>query len=291
MEQPPACIITRYDCDKDRDKIKELIDLANEQQDRDHGFISIFPWLGGCDLAPRHYVAQKADGTICGWMTVIPREDGGMKYYYLSEISVIRTPDPSYKGVGIRLQKTLVEDGTKEGMDFIYLYPLTPEVAETYVKKWGYKQLDPSLEHLFYKLKKDPTKAIIEKMKPNDSRRRFIAEAWKYLSGNKETEAIYKENRRNLLITDDLDLINDLKDALGTVQMYEVWEDDPNTDPNILAGIPSIEDRRQLIANVFIRAKEQPPKLQSLPGGRRTRRQAKRRKTLRKRNRRSQRKV
>ena len=277
MEQP-ACIITRYDCDKDRDKIKELVDLANEQQDRDHGFISIFPWLGGCDLAPRHYVAQKADGTICGWMTVIPREDGGMKYYYLSEISVIRTPDPSYKGVGIRLQKTLVEDGTKEGMDFIYLYPLTSEVAETYVKKWGYKQLDPSLEHLFYKLKKDPTKAIIEKMKPNDSPRRFIAEAWKYLSGNKETEALYNEKRRNLRITDDL--INELKDVLGTLQMYEVWEDDPSTDPDLLAEIPPVEKRRQMIASVFRRA-----------GGRRTRRQAKRRKTLRKRNRRLQRKV
>lgn len=272
-----ACIITRYDCDKDGEKIKELIDLANEQQDRDHGFISIFPWLGGCDLAPRHYVAQKEDKTICGWMTVIPREDGGMKYYYLSEISVIRTPDPSYKGVGIRLQKTLVEDGTKEGMDFIYLYPLTPEVAKTYVEKWGYKQLEPSLEHLFYKLKKDPTKAVIEKMKPNDNPRRFVSEAWKLMSGDKETKALFGQKRRNLIANEEL--INELKDVLGTVQMYEVWEDDPSTDPDTLAQIPSIEERRQMIADVFKRA-----------GGRRTRRQAKRRKTQRKRNRRLQKK-
>lgn len=277
MEQP-ACIITRYDCDKDGEKIKELVDLANEQQDRDHGFISIFPWLGGCDLAPRHYVAQKADGTICGWMTVIPREDGGMKYYYLSEISVIRTPDPSYKGVGIRLQKTLVEDGTKEGMDFIYLYPLTPEVAKTYVEKWGYKQLEPSLEHLFYILKRKPTKGIIEKMKPNDNPRRFIAEAWKYLSSDKKMKDLYNEKRRTL--RENEELINELKDVLGTLQMYEVWEDDPSTDPDTLAQIPSAEERRQMIADVFKRA-----------GGRRTRRQSKRRKTLRKRNRRLQRKV
>lgn len=278
MEQP-ACIITRYDCDKDGDKIKELIDLANEQQDRNHGFISIFPWLGGCDLAPRHYVAQKADGNICGWMTVIPREDGGMKYYYLSEISVIRTPDPSYKGVGIRLQKTLVEDGMKEGMDFIYLYPLTPEVAKTYVEKWGYKQLESSVEHLFYILKKAPTKAIIEKMKPNDNPRKFVSEAWRLMSSDKETKALFGQKRRNLLANEEL--INELKDVLGTVQMYEVWEDDPSTDPETLAQIPSVEERRQMIADVFKRA-----------GGRRTltRRQAKRRKTLRKRNRRFQRK-
>ena len=279
MEQP-ACIITRYDCDKDGDKIKELIDLANEQQDRDHGFISIFPWLGGCDLAPRHYVAQKADGTICGWMTVIPKEEGGMKYYYLSEISVIRTPDPSYKGVGIRLQKTLVEDGTKEGMDFIYLYPLTPEVAKTYVEKWGYKQLEPSLEHLFYKLKKDPTKSIIEKMKPNDNPRRFVSEAWKLMSGDEATKALFAQKRRKLIANEEL--INDLKDVLGTIQMYEIWEDDPNTDPDTLATIPTVKERREMIADLFKRA----------GGGRRkTRRQAKRRRTLRKRKHRVSRKV
>jgi hypothetical protein len=90
------------------------------------------------------------------------------------------------------------------------------------------------------------------------------------LSGNKETEALYKEKRRNLRITDDL--INELKDVLGTLQMYEVWEDDPSTDPDTLAEIPSAEERRQMVADVFKRV-----------GGRRTRRQAKRRKTQRKR--------
>ena len=278
--EPPACIITRYDCDKDKDKINELVELANDQQASSEGFISIFPWLGGCDLAPRHYVAQKADGTICGWMTVIPKEEGGMKYYYLSEISVIRTQDPSYKGVGIRLQKTLVEDGTKEGMDFIYLYPLTPEVAKTYVEKWGYKKLEPSLEHLFYKLKKDPSKAVIEKMKPNDNPRRFVSEAWRLMSSNKDTKALFAQKRRNLLANPKL--IDDLKDVLGTIQMYEVWEDDPSTDPETLATIPTVEERRNMIADVF----------QKAGGGRRkTHRQAKRRRTLRKRNHRLSRKV
>lgn len=279
MEEP-ACIITRYDCDKDKEKIEDLVELANVQQNRDHGFVSIFPWLGGCKLAPRHYVAQKKDGTICGWMTVIPKEEGGKSYYYLSEISVIRTPDPSYKGVGIRLQKTLVEDGTKEGMDFIYLYPLTPEVAKTYVEKWGYKQLDPSLEHLFYILKSEPSKAIIEKMKPNDNPRRFTAEAWTLVSGDKELLKVIGNKRRNLLSNPKL--VDDLKDVLGTIQMYEVWEDDPDTDPETLATIPTVEERRNMIADVFRRA----------GGGRRkTRRQAKRRQTQRKRKYGFQRKV
>lgn len=278
MEQP-ACIITRYDCDKDGEKIKELIDLANEQQDRDHGFISIFPWLGGCDLAPRHYVAQKTDKTICGWMTVIPRAQGKYKFFYLSEISVIRTPDPSFRGVGLRLQKTLVEDAKKEDQDFIYLFPLTSDVAKTYMEKWGYQDLGS--KHLFYIVKQAPPKYVIDKLSPEPSHRQFTVQAREIVRGDPEAVAIIEKKRRD--VEGSPATLAQLEETINTISTLQLMADEGEE-------VEDIDTMRQWIVDVYKRAPEF--KGEALPGGRRkTRRQTKRRRTQRKRKHRLSRKV
>ena len=274
----PACAITKYDCSNEEQKktISELIDVVNAQQFTDPNnpsFVDIFPWLGGCDMAPIHYVARKADGVICGWMTIIPREWKKKKYIYLSEISVIRIQDESYRGVGKRLHDRLVEDAKAQGdIQFIYLYPLNEKVKDTYINKWGYKQLDPTIEHLFFAVNSYPSKALIEEIKPKDLPRIYTIQAYRYAAEPTRDEALIKlisKNRRNLLAKPEL--VEELKDTIGRVHMFEEWEND-GEDHDM--DIPDLEERRKMIADVFAMA----------TGGRRkTRRHKKRRQTRRKR--------
>ena len=278
----PACKITRYDCSDagQAAEVKRLTDVANVQQEKDHGFVSIFPWLGGCDLAPRHYVAQRADDTICGWATVIPKEFKTTKYLYLSEISVIRIPDETFKGVGLRLHDAIVEDATKEGKEFIYLYPLTPAVEETYVKKWGYKKF-PAGEFLFYKIKSDPTPAILDSLKPiEDMPRRLTTEAYARVSWDEKARETLLKNRRRVLVNQDS--LEELAEVLNDIELRESLQEDPEADPESML---TPEEAKDMILGVFERA---PP----IPGGRRkTRRQPKRRRTQRKRKQERRRKV
>lgn len=275
----PACIITRYDCEKDKEKINELVELANEQQATNQGFISIFPWLGGCDLAPRHYVAQKADGTICGWMTVIPRKKGKYNFFYLSEISVIRTQDPSFRGVGLRLQNTLVEDAKKEDQDFIYLFPVSPEVAKVYIEKWGYQDLGS--KHLFYIVNQAPPSYLIEKLSPKPSHRQLTIQAREIVSGDPAAVAILDKKRRD--VEGSPATLAKLEETINKISTLQMMADEGE-------DVDDIDAMRKWIVEVYENA---PPfKGEALPGGRRkTRRQAKRRRTLRKRKHRLSRKV
>lgn len=281
MAAEPACKITRYDCKNEEEskKITELIKAANEQQDRDHGFVDIFPWHGGCDLAEIHYVAQKTDGTICGWMTVKVRESKGRKFLYLSEISAIRIQHESYRGVGKRLHDKLVEDSkTEDGKgfayDFIYLYPVNKIVKATYKDKWGYKDLfpgDAKHEHLYLKLGAEPTPAVKEEIQPKDMPRIYTVQAYRYAAAEPRDESLIKlisKNRRDLLAKDER--VEELKNVLGNVELYETME------AQGVEGVPTLDNRRKMIADVFTRA---------TGGGRRTRRHKKRRQTRRKRTR------
>ena len=278
MEQP-ACIIARYDCDKDKEKIEELVKLAEAQQASGQGFMSIFPWLGGCSLAPRHYVAQKEDKTICGWMTAIPRTQGKYKFFYLSEISVIRTPDPSFRGVGLRLQKTLVEDAKKEDQDFIYLFPLTSDVAKTYMEKWGYQDLGST--HLFYIVKQAPPRYVIDKLSPEPSHRQFTVQAREIVRGDPEAVAIIEKKRRD--VEGSPATMAQLEETINRISTLQLMADEGEE-------VDDIDTMRQWIVDVYKRAPEF--KEVALPGGRKkTRRQAKRRRTQRKRKFGFQRKV
>lgn len=278
----PACKITRYECKNEEEskKIAELVDVANQQQNEYHGFVDIFPWLGGCDLAEIHYVAQKADGTVCGWMSVKERMWKKRKYLYLSEISAIRIQDESYRGVGKRLHDQLVQDskdpsdpeGKRFLYDFIYLYPLNEKVKATYVGKWGYKELfpgDTNHEHLYLKLGADPTKALKLDILPKDMPRVYTIQAYRYAAKAPRDEDLIRviaKNRRDVLEKDER--WQELADVIGTVELYESMEAEGQE-------VPDLTERREMIAEVFRRA---------TGGGRnKTRRHKKRRQTRRKR--------
>ena len=261
----PACKITRYDCSDPEQfkRIKELIDAANEQQDKNHGFIKIFPWLGGCDLAPRHYVAQRADGTICGWMTVIPKEQDGTKYLYLSEISVTRIREDAFKGVGKRLHETLVQDGKKEGMAFIYLVPVDSTVVKPY-QAWGYflpegdvvEEGDTKAHYMFFSLQRgQPTPEMMEAIKPKEPEPdEYIDEALARVDPEEEADLYNLIEAKRDLLKKNPNLVSELKDVIGTIQMYESWEEDESTDEDTLESIPPVEERLNMIRAVFEKA-------------------------------------
>lgn len=282
MAAEPACKITRYHC-KNQEESKKIADLVNTaiaQQTKDpESFIDIFPWLGACDLAEIHYVAQKADGTICGWMSVKEREWKKRKFLYLSEITTIRTIDESYKGVGKRLHDQLVHDakdpkGKGFLYDFIYLYPLNEKVKATYKDKWGYKDLfpgDKKHEHLYLKLKADPTPALKLDMLPKDQPRVYTIQAYRYAAKEPEDRDLINviaKNRRDVLSSEER--WKELADVIGTVEMYEYMGDDA-------AGVPNLQERRKLIRDVF----EPPPPPSPTAGRRKTRRHRRAKRTRR----------
>lgn len=278
----PACRITRYDCPQDKTKLDALIEIAKQQQD---SFESIFPWNQGC-TAPRHYVAQRADGTICGWAAVVPRtsnprrpDKATYKFLYLSEISVIRTQDESFKGVGKRLHDRLVEDATKEGQDFIYLYPLNEGVKATYINKWGYTPLDGT-SLLLYKVKPDreiPVR-LIRKLSPTQPGPRFYTtQALTVVQGNPDAEAIVRDRSLARNVQEHKTSLANLGLALNEIAMYELMEEEGTEEE-----IPTREERQQMIVDIFLAAPKAPEL--SLKGGRRkTHRRPRRRRTLRKR--------
>lgn len=277
LEKIMACAITRYDCDNPDDKkhLETLIAVAKKQEEN---FTSIFPWNAGC-TAPRHYVAQKADGTICGWMTVIPRASRTYApkhtYLYLAEISVTRVQDESFRGVGKRLHDRLVADATAEGRDFVYLYPLNADVAKTYVDKWGYTQLSGA-EFLTYKVKDiEIPPALVRRLNPTlPTPRRYTIEALDAVRGNPEAEAIVGNRTYAYNVQNDAASLDALDKAINAIATYEMMEEEGEPD------IPSLEERQQMIVDIFLAA---PKAERSLGGRKKTRRRPRRRRTLRKR--------
>lgn len=230
----PPCKITRLDCDDPAQKA-EVSKLADKADLQIGSFESIFPWLTRCDLASRHYVAKKDDNTICGWMSVNARKKGNQTFFYLSEISVIRTPDPSFKGVGLRLHQTLVEEAKKEGKDFIYLYPLNEKVKATYTSdKWGYRSLPGDPEHLYYVVAKDPTPSTMNMLKPKAiSPRLYTARAYdvaRNLLKNDVLTKLVQDRRRSLFSQlrkpENKALLENLKNTLDTIEQNAYVEED-----------------------------------------------------------------
>ena len=172
----PAYTVTSYDCDSNKADIERLTAIVEKQQEGlraasdppDFKYLTRFqkmkfirpfdyrvmPWTSGCEkpegvLSVRHYVAQMKEGDkeIVGWLVAHKRTDKGMPRdtarIYLSEISTIRVRKAAYRGVGDALLKQLREDAEDvtppwgEGVTFIYLYPLRPELEPVY-KARGY---------------------------------------------------------------------------------------------------------------------------------------------------------
>ena len=145
------CEITLYHCPEDEPTIARLSSNANTQQAHNSGFyVYVQPWKGVCKN-DYHYVARdKATGIICGWLTIAMKTFKRTKYIYIVEISTRRIHNDLYGGVGQRLHNKMIEDATRLGAKFVYLYPLNAAVREIYMRpEWGYSQQRPDVKHLF----------------------------------------------------------------------------------------------------------------------------------------------
>uniref|UniRef100_A0A6C0B4F8 N-acetyltransferase domain-containing protein n=1 Tax=viral metagenome TaxID=1070528 RepID=A0A6C0B4F8_9ZZZZ len=248
-----ACKVTRYDCQRDVDKIKELAEIASTLENTE--FHTIFPWKKQCDEPGNHlhYVAQAPNGTICGWLRAKVIDKYGRRYIFLNEISTRRVRDELYGGVGLSLNSALVKDAMTEGVDFIYLYPLNPEVASIYRRpEWGYARQRPEIVQLFRVLRNPPTREMLDKMMPPNPRS-FMAAAYAIISQPPQDEALLKlfsRVRRRMI--ENPELIEELADAIMKVESVPMMEEEE--------GLPeekrmSIDSKRAMIAEVLNKVK------------------------------------
>ena len=226
----PAYTVTAYDCATDLAKIKELAALADSQQTGDPRPFDprVLPWIHGCEkshntvIHVRHYVAQKPDGTIVGWLMAETRKRFGRIYVYLSEISATRIPSPEHRGIGQALHTKLVEDAKRDGAFFIYLYPLTEAAKATYTK-WGYSTPYPNVKQQFLELKAATDKKrvvpqrLVAKLKEPDPRTLF-PEASAIASQLGEPKFAMAIKSRGL--KDDPVFVARLRDALETIAVF-----------------------------------------------------------------------
>ena len=247
-----ACKVTRYDCQHNSRQLLELARVAESQQD---AFKSIFPWKKQCEEAPTHvhYVAQSPAGIICGWLTARVVDEFSQHYIYLNEISTRRIRDELYGGVGLSLHTVLVKDAREAGVDFIYLYPLNPEVAAIYQRpEWGYVKQRPEINQLFLILREPPNRAMLDSVMPPNPRT-FMASAYSILSQAPQDPALlalYSRVRRSMIAKPEL--IKELSSAIDMVEGVSYIEE--------AEGVPkeermSLDDKRDLIAEVLNKVK------------------------------------
>jgi hypothetical protein len=247
-----ACVVTRYDCRDNADKIRELGKVAESQQD---AFKSIFPWKKQCEEASDHihYVAQSPKGIICGWLTAEWKNEKGQHYIYLNEISTRRIKDELYGGVGMNLHAALVKDAKEAGVDFIYLYPLNPDVAAIYKRaEWGYVEQRPEIVQLFLILRAPPNRAMLDSIMPPNPRT-FMTMAYSIISQAPQDDALlalYSRVRRWMIKKPEL--IRQLSEAIDMVKGVQFMEK--------MEGIPkedrmSLDQKRALIAEVLNKVK------------------------------------
>lgn len=158
------CQIVRYNCPEDLATIKALSEEADVQQ---AGFSEVFPWKDACLAGEQqyHYVARDTSGIVCGWLKAKLRTYNNQTHIYLSQISTRRIRNSLYGGVGQRLHKALLADAVTLGAKFIYLYPLSDAVSTLYLS-WGYVKVRPELKYLFYILRAQPSKRLLDSLMP-----------------------------------------------------------------------------------------------------------------------------
>lgn len=262
-----ACTVERYDCQHHATKIQELGEEANKQED---AFKSIFPWKKQCSEAEDHvhYVARSPGGIICGWLSARSAEMFGQYYIYLNEISTRRIKDELYGGIGQKLHDALLKDAKEAGVDFIYLYPLNPGVAEVY-KKWGYKTERPEIVQLFYIIAAEPNREMLDSIMPPNPRQ-FMTAAYSIASKptpDPELIALISRVRRRMIQKPDL--IRELSSAIDMVKGVKYMEEEE--------GIPEedripLSDKRAIIAEVLNKVKIGGQKTRKRTGKGRTRR-------------------
>jgi hypothetical protein len=242
---PPAAYkVTRYDCATQLAAITALAALADSQQAGDpKPFDSrVLPWIHGCDESHksvrhiRHYVAQKANGTIVGWLLAETRRRFGRTYVYLSEISVIRIKSDEHKGIGRALHHELLVDADKDRANFVYLYPLTGDAKATYTG-WGYRtalELNyryPQVTHQFLVLREATDKRstipekLLAKLNPPVPATLFVeAHRLAVILGDKDLAA--RVDRVSRKKKDTPDFVARVREALENIAIYSEPGDD-----------------------------------------------------------------
>jgi hypothetical protein len=261
-----ACTVERYDCRNDAKKLYEMGQEAEKQKD---AFVSIFPWKKQCAEAEDHvhYIARSPKGIICGWLTARSAEMFGQYYIYLNEISTRRIKDELYGGIGKKLHDALLKDAQEAEVDFIYLYPLNPGVAEIY-KTWGYKTERPEIVQLFYILKSEPNREMLDSLMPPNPRQ-FMTMAYSIASKptpDPELIALISRVRRRMIQKPDL--IRELSSAIDMVKGVKYMEEEE--------GIPEddripLSEKRAIIAEVLNKVKVGGRRTYKRGGKRRTR--------------------
>lgn len=230
--------MTAYDCATQLDKIKELAALADSQQTGDPKPFDprVLPWIHGCEKSHksvihiRHYVAQKPDTSIVGWLLAETRKRFGRIYVYLSEISATRIQSPEHRGIGTALHSRMVDDAKLDGAFFIYLYPLTPDAATTYTK-WGYATPYPGVKHQFLELKKAtdrkrvvPERLIAKLKEPVPAT--LFTEAHAIAFNLKDADLVRRIDAASRTKKTDSAFVSRLRDAIETIAVFTDAGDD-----------------------------------------------------------------
>jgi hypothetical protein len=165
------CKVARLTCEHDAETLGKFFDIIKAQlAGSPENYKDEFPWEKECyNSGYVHYIAHgvRADGSpiVCGWMVVLPHNDALGKRVYLIGISTRRTRDMFYGGVGQLLHNTLVNDYTREGYDFIHLWPLNDTVRAIYSSAaWGYVSLREDIGHMFRILKAPPSEEFLDSL-------------------------------------------------------------------------------------------------------------------------------
>ena len=242
------CEVKRLNCSKSENvrSIEELAEKAEAQQNRNSGFNSrILPWREGCFHVDRHYIAQAMDGHICGWMTVHLNRSSKSNYIFISEISTRRIKDEFYGGVGRSLHDALVADARAEEIDFIYLYALNEDVAAVYAK-WGYVILRPEIKHQFFIIGKEPSKAFLDNLMPENPRIYLVKAHEIALRTPKDDDLIRLINTKRRVVIANPDAIKELSGIIDLIYGMEQVEDDMEDEDKT-----SFSEKRQPLKEFF----------------------------------------
>jgi len=244
-----ACTITRYDCPADSNIINKFGMKANAQVERNHNFVSIFPWRAQCSRLDRHYVATAPNGIICGWLACNASTRYGYKHIYIEEISTRRIKDEFFGGVGTRLHAALVADAIKEDMDFIYLSPLNEDVAQIYAH-WGYIRPRSDIKQQFYILKRMPPGRLLDKYTPISPRALLVRSHALAMLAPKDDDLVKLIDKKRGKILEQPNLLEELSIALDSIVDAETYEEDEGVDED--ERMP-LDDKRELIREVLMK--------------------------------------
>jgi len=225
------CTLLTLDCKKDAKLVAYLTGIAVAQR---NNFISVFPWETECEKGDILYVAidhdekvpvmeslkstsashSKSAPLICGWARVLfsktPKDKGGQKYAFISEISA-STNRTKFKGIGTDIINIIAT----ENIEFIKLTALPGAVS--FYEKIGF-YLDERTREMYKKIRSFPsekyisslmedTKEIMDEIKAQldgHDLMRFM----NYTKKSKENIDIIIDVYENGTIQDVIDLLN-----------------------------------------------------------------------------------